>query len=112
MSTFGAPKTQYGVEKIYIDMKNEYYQMVEVVPKEFLNSLSRGAPSTTRPPLRCGPDRRNHLGDQEVFRSFRQNGVSAILQVYAGENGTSQERVVTNGTNLAQQVLTMFYKDH
>jgi hypothetical protein len=34
------------------------------------------------------------------------------LQVHAAENGTSRERVVTNDTNLAQQVLMMFYKEH
>ena len=30
-------------------------------------SLSRGAPSTTRPPLRCGPDRAIHLSTQALF---------------------------------------------
>jgi hypothetical protein len=34
------------------------------------------------------------------------------LQVHAAENGTPREQVVTNGTNLAQQVLPMFYKEH
>jgi hypothetical protein len=30
------------------------------------------------------------------------------LQVHAAENGTSRERVGTNGTKLAQAVLSMF----
>lgn len=82
--------------------------MVEVVPEEFLNSLSRGAPSTTRPPLRCGPDRRNHLGDQAFFRNLCRNSALPIVQVLAAKSGTSRERVGTNDTNLAQQVLSMF----
>ncbi len=32
------------------------------------SALSRGAPSTTRPPLRCGPDRAIHLSTQALFR--------------------------------------------
>ncbi|QIG76652.1 hypothetical protein EVC28_028 [Rhizobium phage RHph_I1_23] len=102
MSDFVTPETQPGGEKIYIDRKSKYNQMVEVVPGGVLNSLSRGAPSTTRPPLRCGPDRRNHLVDQEVFRDFRRKRHFGIMQVLAAENGTSRERVGTYGTNLAQ----------
>lgn len=95
-------------QKNMIDRKNVIKQMLEVIAREILNSLSRGAPSTTRPPLRCGPDMRNCFGDQAFFGDFRQNCALAILQVLAAKSGTPQERVGTNDTNLAQQVPRMF----
>jgi hypothetical protein len=42
-------------------------------------SLSRGAPSTTRPPLRCGGDIGVWSGDQDVFWMFRHFRASGAM---------------------------------
>ena len=96
--------------KISIDEKTVQSQMDDFVNQRIQNSLSRGAPSTTRPPLRFGVPMAMRFGLQGVFEDLSKSCLWTTLQVITPESGTTQERSGTNGTKLAQGNLNMFYE--
>lgn len=108
MSQFGEEKTQSPVTEIILDRNDVEKQTVTWYGRENRNSLSRGAPSTTRPPLRFGVPMAKRFAMQGVFGDLSKICLWTILQVLALKNRTPQEPAATNGTCTTQSSHTMF----
>ncbi len=72
MGAFSAPETQSAVTENNLDMNIVEKQTVTWYGR-METPLAGGAPSTTRPPLRCGVLWRKTLWIAEVFGEFIEN---------------------------------------